>query len=591
MTTLPWRLVRAAGALSLALLAGCGGGGGGGGGSDAPTGASSQAAVNPTARCPLAPAGSGSAPANAGQAGIVSGRVSYERIPFYPLDNNLRGLNYNGRFAAPARGITVEAVAPGCDGSVVATASTDGDGWYALDTKNAALPVCVRARAQLLQTGTPAWNISVNDNTDANKLYVMADNTVASATASPSRNLFAASGWDGVAYTGARVAAPFAILDSACKAIDAVLDAQPAAQFGSMSFFWSVRNTSEAGDPALGKIGGAYYDPSLRGVYLRGDAAVNTDEFDEMVITHEFGHFVTQNFSRSDSIGGGHSLLDITDPRLAFDEGWATAFAGRVLNTSVYRDSDEAQPLGAPNREFAFDILADYSAQGVPTGWFAEASTQRALYNIAGLDGLGLSGVLHTFMSDAYRNSPALATIFSLASQLKSDHAGAAAGIARALDQESIDGDSVDRFAATENHAPPLPAMPLATPALPLYQTLSAGAALSVCSSNAYGVVNALSNRRYLTFTPPVSGNYRFAVQPGTADSVAGVEVLNRGRHLYFQNATSASPALTVNTALTANEIYVLGISHAGNTTDAPDAVTGSPGDQRCFQISVGSGP
>ena len=51
------------------------------------------------------------------------------------------------------------------------------------------------------------------------------------------------------------------------------------------------------------------------------------DEYDDVVLGHEYGHFVMQKYSVSDSPGGGHSSNDRVAPALAWGEGWATFFA------------------------------------------------------------------------------------------------------------------------------------------------------------------------------------------------------------------------------------------------------------------------
>ena len=81
------------------------------------------------------------------------------------------------------------------------------------------------------------------------------------------------------------------------------------------------------------------------GIYILGDFTAlggDTDEFDQSVIAHEFGHYVEDRFGRSDSIGGDHggsaTLLDL---RVAFGEGWGNAFSGMVLGDPIYRDSQQ----------------------------------------------------------------------------------------------------------------------------------------------------------------------------------------------------------------------------------------------------------
>jgi hypothetical protein len=284
-----------------------------------------------------------------------------------------QGLDYANPNTLAARGVVVEALAPSaagpCSGAVLATTLSDGDGWYELSV-DANTNACVRARAQLYRSSDAGsasnWNFAVADNTDGNKLYAMTETSAATPAARARRDLNAASGWINGDYNAPRAAAPFAVLDTLCKTLDAVLAAKGSAKFGQLVVFWSDKNTDDKNlSAAQGNIGGTHFDPNSLSIYLRGDADVNADEFDEMVVAHEFGHFITQLFSRSDSIGGRHYLTDKLDPRVAFDEGWATAFAGLVLGDSLYRDSL------SPGSDYHFDILAGNNSY--PVGWYAEA--------------------------------------------------------------------------------------------------------------------------------------------------------------------------------------------------------------------------
>ncbi|HSB95119.1 MAG TPA: hypothetical protein VLC91_01640, partial [Spongiibacteraceae bacterium] len=317
------------------LLAACGGGGGGGSAAvdnaggvqptptpvpvaapagDAIASVPDSALVTPgnnsaEVNCPDASAFSLSAPP-APANGKIKGRISFERVPFFATPG--QGLNYANPQVLPARGIVVEALTPtdgACSGPALATTLTDGDGWYELAVA-AATPVCIRARAQLYRAADDngsSWNFAVADNTADNRLYALIESGAASPAVRARRDLHAASGWSSGDYRAPRVAAPFAALDTLCKTLDAVLAAKAPAQFGQLTVFWSDRNGDDKNlTLAQGNIGGTHFDPKTMAIYLRGDADVNADEFDEVVIAHEFGHFATQRFSRSDTIGGRH---------------------------------------------------------------------------------------------------------------------------------------------------------------------------------------------------------------------------------------------------------------------------------------------
>ena len=105
-----------------------------------------------------------------------------------------------------------------------------------------------------------------------------------------------------------------------------------------------------------------------------GDAGNDTDEYDAHVVSHEFGHYFEDQFSRSDSIGGSHSLNARLDMRVAFGEGWGNALSG-VVSGRVYRDTFGS----AQSNSFGFDLESNSFTR---PGWFSEGSVQSILYDI-----------------------------------------------------------------------------------------------------------------------------------------------------------------------------------------------------------------
>lgn len=64
---------------------------------------------------------------------------------------------------------------------------------------------------------------------------------------------------------------------------------------------------------------------------LNGDVnSSDTDHFDDAIVLHEYGHFIEDNYSRSDSPGGSHSGNSLIDPRLAWSEAFATFLSIQV---------------------------------------------------------------------------------------------------------------------------------------------------------------------------------------------------------------------------------------------------------------------
>jgi hypothetical protein len=84
-------------------------------------------------------------------------------------------------------------------------------------------------------------------------------------------------------------------------------------------------------------VSGSYYSSTNKEIVLLG-TTTDPDEYDDLVIGHEYGHFVMDTYSEDDSPGGPHSLAPST-PTLAWSEGWATYFSAAALNKSFYVDT------------------------------------------------------------------------------------------------------------------------------------------------------------------------------------------------------------------------------------------------------------
>lgn len=99
----------------------------------------------------------------------------------------------------------------------------------------------------------------------------------------------------------------------------------------NLNAYWQLNNAD-----------GTYYCPPSSAAYCSGGEGIyvkndpnsrypDTDEFDDDVLWHEFGHFTLQHFSRDDSPGGAHYLNDNTeDLRLSWSEGWGNFFETAV---------------------------------------------------------------------------------------------------------------------------------------------------------------------------------------------------------------------------------------------------------------------
>ncbi len=393
-------------------LSACGGGGGGGGGGGTP------------------PAGSVT----------VSGRITFDRVPFSTTPGN--GLDYSRTFASPARRIVVEALRG--SGALIATTATDDNGNYSVQVP-AGTDVRIRAKAQSVVGSTAAlpasWSVSIRNNTSGNALYVLDSAVFNSGAAAQTRDLRAASGWANGAYTSTRAAAPFAVLDTMYSAIRFVVEQGGyTGAFPTLDAYWSTLNAASTDFvPTTGHIQttGYYVLQSGvgNGIYVLGDAdlgvASDTDEYDQHVMAHEFQHYIEEQLARSDSMGGDHSLSDRLDLRVAFSEGFADAFSAMVLNDPVYRDSYGT----GQNLDVHFDVEANPTSV---RGWFNEASVYSIAWDLfdTAADGVDTGSVGYGPMFDVFRNElrtgAPLSSIFAFAAALK-QRAGVDGALVNAL--------------------------------------------------------------------------------------------------------------------------------------------------------------
>ncbi len=353
----------------------------------------------------------------AGQAFTISGKVVYDFVPArYSPASGTGGLYFGLTEQRPVRGADVEVRQ--CGNVLARTTTTDATdataGTYSATFTPAAqgqISVYVLAR-----TASPP--ITVVDNTSGQAIWTVAQPIL---SASPTLDVHATSGWSGGAYVGPRIAAPFAILDSMYTAARAILDVPRAPAFGAYPLVvnWSPLNSDIS-----------HYDPSTRQIWIMGHAGVDTDEFDREVIVHEWGHYFTDVFSRSDSPGGSHSLGDVLDPRLAFDEGFASALAAMLLQQTIYADT--LWVGGAAMDAFGWDVENVPSPTDDPTpGPFSELSVIRATWDLydapttpgsttEAWDGVATGlGPIYDAIVGPQRTTPALTTLASFVAGLE----------------------------------------------------------------------------------------------------------------------------------------------------------------------------
>ncbi|MDX2413354.1 MAG: carboxypeptidase-like regulatory domain-containing protein [Woeseiaceae bacterium] len=448
----------------------------------------------------------------------ISGTVSYEFVPPNPV---CRGLDFAGTIPRPIRGATVQLIDVGT-GAVLAASQSDESGDYTFAGIDANTIVRLRIRAELKKTtGDSRWHVEVRDNYDisasppalgSRPLYVVEGaNFDTGSVGVAVQNMTATTGWGGASYVGDRAAAPFSILDTIYTAMTFIESVDPNVIFPPLDAFWSVNNTSATSSDTdtgadTGELGGSFYSVGQDRLFLVGDAASDTEEFDDHVIVHEWGHYFEDNLSRADSFGGPHSIGNLLDPRLAFGEGWATALAGMALNDPLYCDTG---PAGSTS---GFGIGAESGSYDA-SGWYDEISVLRFIYDMFDSnDEGGDSGSIgfapiYAVMTGPQISTDAFTTIFSFAAELRPtlDLAGQALLDAQLAREDMTAGFDIWGVgeANTAGGAPDV---------IPIYTDLTAdGSILPICVNSQFDSGrdgNKLTENRFLRITIPLTDQY-----------------------------------------------------------------------------------
>jgi len=471
----------------------------------------------------------------------VAGTVSFE----FALPNlNCRGLNLDNPEVRPIRGATVQ-LFDVSNNTNPRTTTSGSDGSYSFSNIDASLDVRIRVRAELKSNGPAAWDVEVIDNVDITAtppplidrpIYVVDFPQFNTGVVNiADADFLATTGWGGNTYTGPRMAAPFAILDAIMDGMEMVTAVDPTAEFFPLDAFWSVNNTlvgSSTNTPteiANGELSTSFYtvdpdrdfivNPSL---FLLGDSDIDTEEFDDHVSMHEWGHYFEDNFSRSDSKGGSHSIGQTLDPRLAFGEGFATALAAIALENPQYCDTS------APMESSGFRLDTENENRG-HQGYYNEMSVATLLYDLwdTAADGVDNDSIgfapIYNVMA-AQRTTAAFTTLFSFATELRSSVSAADLAFVDAqLARENLDLAALNIYGDGQTTVPAG-----SRDVLPVYTVLPTdGTPINICTNSDFDSRrdgNKMSEHRFLKFTTTGNSTYNVSVianpvPPPTADA------------------------------------------------------------------------
>jgi len=426
----------------------------------------------------------------------ISGQITYDRVPVAINYDGLARLDYEHIKKMSSKNIIIKAIDK--DGKTIAKTTTDKNGKYSLYVPINS-EVKIRAYARMYKKDF--WDVSVVDNTNGKSLYVMEGDYHNVGNKHNIINLNASSGWSGDDYHAPRVAAPFAILDSIYQAMERVREADSSAKFPQLTVNWSVNNIAAAGDVDSGQIITSNYDGE-RQLWILGDANSDTDEYDDHIIIHEWGHYFEDQFSRADNIGGSHSPGEALDIRVAFGEGWGNAWSGIATDNPIYFDTSGYRQSSG----WYMDL--ENGEQENP-GWYSEGSVQRILYDLYDKTNephdktsLGFKPIYKVLVGKE-RNTPAFTSIFSFIDALKRENPSQKKNIDKTVAYEKISKIS-DAYGSHRTNSAN------SNTAVPIYKNLTLGGSVTACTRNNYGVYNKLGNRTFIKVKIYKDGTYQF---------------------------------------------------------------------------------
>ncbi len=537
----------------------------------------------------------------------IAGILTFE----FALPNaNCQGLNLDAPQIRPIRGVTVQLLqTPG--NTILGTTTSTADGRYSFAGIDANLDVVIRVRAELKSTTPAVWDVEVRDNVDTSAsplpladrpLYVVDFPSFNSGGLDISDADFTATtGWGGASYAAARTAAPFAILDAMLDGMEMITAVNPTATFPPLDAFWSVNNKRVSPTEIdLGELGTSFYSSANDSLFLLGDSATDTEEFDDHVTMHEWGHYFEDNFSRSDSIGGPHTIGETLDPRLAFGEGFATALAAIALQNPQYCDTD------APMESGGFGLDTENENFG-NQGYYNEMSVATLIFDLwdTDVDGSDNGSIgfapIYDVMTGSQATTPAFTSLFSFATELRALlQAADLAFVDSQLSRENVDVSALNIYGDGQTTAPAG-----SRDILPVYTVLPTdGGLINVCTNSDFDSSrdgNKMSEHRFLKFTTSGNTTYNVTVTanpvpPPTADppdpldpnlprdrSDPDVFIYLDGQLVAFGQGAGPDAETFTTQALPANS-YVMDLkefrySDEGASSDFPEQV--------CFDVTM----
>jgi len=323
---------------------------------------------------------------------IITGTATYQTRE-YTASNGI------GAISAPKPIRRAEVVVVNAAGSTVQCGTTTDTGTFSLAVPTSADPysVIVRSRANNDYMKASVLNCPEENQPYGVKSDIVADGTQAALSINA-----------GITNSGPLLGAAFNILDQIYLSNEFLRTqtANPSFVAPKVQAYWAKGfNPNMYYNAANSGI--SFYIPNFKRLFILGGISgdiynSDTDHFDNSIIVHEYGHFLEDALSKSDSPGGAHSGNAIIDPRLAWSEGWGNFLQAAVTGSPFYRDSDGTPNASSPTSTSSYifnigletatvhgvDCATTPSSSGcdIPTmpyeGNFREFSITRALWDM-----------------------------------------------------------------------------------------------------------------------------------------------------------------------------------------------------------------
>jgi hypothetical protein len=323
--------------------------------------------------------------------GTVAGTITADAPT---IDTTTGGLKYDALRNFKVRGAVVQLLDADNGNALLQTSATDASGNYSFSNVPVDNNVIVRVSAQTAMTRPsgvstgPKYNFMVRDNTGSGAvkpLHTLSSPATLTLAEGNVMSLNAALGFDsGGKVSGPRQSAPFSILDVIYSAVVKIQTANSNIVLPDFNVYWSPNNTTTSSKNDInlkmeGAINTSHFSENgnYPGLFILGRADVDTDEFDQGVIGHEFGHYLQYAASYSDNPGGSHSSDQFKDASLAYGEGFGDAIGGLLSGSKFYTDSSGVLQSGG----FSEDISLPVAARKA-NGFYAENTVRYLLYTL-----------------------------------------------------------------------------------------------------------------------------------------------------------------------------------------------------------------